>query len=476
MKFIIPVVLICCFACNTPQSTQFDFAINNAQVIDPETNTNQVLHIGISGNIITKISKTPLVGTVEIDGTGLILSPGFIDLHAHGQTNKENYYQLFDGVTTALELEVGVDTLTEWISARKDSALINYGASACYLAFRNQLIRDDFSPLPSIFLEVADSAAFQELPTNTFFQLESLINKAFQEGAIGIGIPVGYLSNASVEEVSLLYKIAAEKGVPVFTHIREGGAIAVQQALYDAIIHGTELHICHIHSMARKDIMFSLQQIHLARKQGYPITTEIYPYTAGNTEISSAIFDEGWQERLGCSHHDLQWVESGERLTKENFDEKRKEGGSVIVHMLEQEWVDSAVVQDFTMIASDGGGYSPKGHPRGSGSFTKTIRDYVLSRKLLSMKDVIAKMTIKPALLLEKSVPSMKKRGRIQEGCFADILLFDPNKIQDNANYENGFVEASGMQYVFINGKQVIHKEELVNGVYAGEAILSKYD
>ncbi|WP_347372553.1 amidohydrolase family protein [Aequorivita sp. Q41] len=473
-KHLILAILVCLVSCTSNTEKTYDIVIENARVIDPETNTDEVLNVAISKDKIVTISKDKLKGIKTINGTGKILAPGFIDLHAHGQTNTENEYQAFDGVTTALELEVGIDTLVQYYQARNGKALLNYGASACQLAYRNKVLANDNRVYESIFKELQDTVAQQELPKNKFAEVRNKLKDAINNGAIGIGIPVGYLPNASIEEIADVYAFAGEAKVPVFSHVREGGAIAFQQAISDAILNKTQLHICHLTSMARKDVDFCLQEIEKAQALGYPITTELYPYTAGNTEIGSAIFNEGWQERLGCTYKDLQWVETNERLTPETFEKYRKQGGSVIVHMMKESWVDQVISSKIAMIASDGSEYSPTGHPRGSGTFSKTISEYVNEKKLISINSAIEKMTLMPAKVLETVVPEMKLRGRIQKGCYADLLLFDIHKVKDNATYTNGFVKSSGMDYVIVNGTILIENGEMKPNTFPGKGIKSE--
>ncbi|MDT0556144.1 amidohydrolase family protein [Patiriisocius hiemis] len=470
---LILFIFLSCGQKKDTSNTTYDIVIENARVIDPETSTDQVLNVAISGDKIAEISTHKLAGKKMIDGNGKILSPGFIDLHAHGQTNKENEYQAFDGVTTALELEIGIDTLKQYYQARKGNALINFGASACQLAYRNKVIANSDRVYRTIYEELKDSAATVALPKKKFNTLRSKLKDALNNGAIGIGVPVGYLPNASIEEIEDIYAFAGEHNLPVFSHIREGGAIAFQQAISDAILNKTQLHLCHLPSMARKDIDFCLQAVEKAQALGFPITTELYPYTAGNTEIGSAIFNEGWQERLGCVYKDLQWVETGERLTPETFKKYRKQGGSVIVHMMKENWVDGAIKSSSTMIASDGGGYSPLGHPRSSGTFCKTIREYVNEKNIISINSAIEKMTLMPAQVLEDIVPDMKLRGRIQVGSYADLLLFELNKVKDNATYTSGFEKSSGMSYVIVNGKILIKEGVLQEKTFPGKAIKS---
>lgn len=465
-------VILLIIGCNSPADQQaYDIVIQNARVIDPETRTDSILQVGITGDKIAAVSGQTLKGKTIINGSGKVLAPGFIDLHAHGQTNVENAYQAYDGVTTALELEVGVDTISKWLKAREGKAILNYGASACQLAYRNRVLRKNNLVYPAIYEELTDPGIKFPVPKSDFHALEKLFTKAIDDGAIGIGVPVGYLPNASAEEISFVYLLAGKWQVPVFTHVREGGTIAFQQAIADAVLNQAQLHICHINSMARKDILFCLDLVSKAQLRGFPITTELYPYTAGNTEIGSEIFNEGWQERLGCTYQDLQWVATGERLTPETFKKYRKTGGSVIVHMLKEDWIRAAIASPVTMIASDGGDYSPKGHPRASGTFCKILRQYVREEKLISLPEAIEKMTLMPAKVLEKAAPEMKLRGRIQKGCFADLILFDPKKVKNNATYENGFSNSTGMEYVWVNGKPLISKGVMQSGIFPGKAI-----
>lgn len=455
------------------EPTIFDTVIANGRVIDPETGRDEIVFIGISKDRIKAISKDSLQSKEYIDATGLVVAPGFIDLHAHGQTNVENSYQAYDGVTTALELEVGIDTLSAFLKAREGKSLLNFGASASQLAVRNKVITGEMAAKKSIYEELNIDAIDTAVANNQLIEVRKLLQEKLNEGAIGIGIPVGYEKGASIEEIFDVYAFAAEQNTPIFSHVREGGAIAFQQALSNALTNGTALHICHLNSMARKDVAICLEMVEKAIEKGYNISTEMYPYTAGNTEIGSAIFDEGWEERLGCTYEDLQWVETGERLTPETFKKYRKTGGGVIVHMMKPKWIELCLTSPSTCIASDGGSYSPYGHPRGSGTFSRVLGRYVRELNALSLHEALKKMTLMPAQILEPFVPEMKKRGRIQVGCFADIVIFDADKIIDNATYKRGFEKSTGVQYLLVNGKRIINNAKLLPDVFPGKAITS---
>ena len=134
--------------------------------------------------------------------------------------------------------------------------------------------------------------------------------------------------------------------------------------LVPAVLETTSLHIVHVNSMALGEIDTVLGLIGGARRLGLDVTTEAYPYTAGSTSLHSSIFDEGWQGRLGIDYGDLQWEATGERLTRETFERYRRERGTVILHFMKEEWIETALGNNWVIVASDGMPYAPKAHPR----------------------------------------------------------------------------------------------------------------
>ena len=127
------IATICLCNSSTAQTTiEYDVVLSGGRVIDPETKLDAIKNVGIINNRIAEISSEPLKAKETINVSGLVVAPGFIDLHVHGRTNIEQEYQLHDGLTTALELEWGIENLKEWYATRKSKALINYGASVCW--------------------------------------------------------------------------------------------------------------------------------------------------------------------------------------------------------------------------------------------------------------------------------------------------------------------------------------------------------
>ena len=164
-----------------------------------------------------------------------------------------------------------------------------------------------------------------------------------------------------------------------------------------------------------------------ARARGLDVTTEAYPYIAGMTSINSALFNPGWQSKFGISYGELMLPETGERLTKERFDELHNSSvtRSVILFSNTQEMVDKVITNPLVMIASDGA----PGHPRNAGTYSRVLAQYVREKGTLTLMDAIRKMTLMPAQMLERSTPAGRHKGRLQEGADADIVVFDPATI-----------------------------------------------
>ncbi|MDP2040254.1 MAG: amidohydrolase family protein [Algoriphagus sp.] len=471
------------------QSTiQYDIILEGGRVIDPETKLDAVRNVGILNNRIAMISAEALKGKEIVNVSGLVVAPGFIDLHVHGRSNVEQEYQLHDGVTTALELEWGIENLKEWYASRNSKALINYGASVCWPYERFMAINKDQKVLNEL-LQLSsggqsDIASMQDRIQHTFTMgieanqmtmvLEN-IKASLAEGGIGIGVPIGYLPTSKSEEMYQVFKLAGELNALVFTHVRQPDIISIQEVIADAMLTDAPLHIVHINSMSLGSIEMSLDMVRSAQQNKFDITTELYPYTAASTRLQSAMFTEGWQQRLGMSYGDLQWVDTGERLTKETFEAYRKTGGMVIMHMMKPEWIQRGIAAPGVMIGSDGMPYSKLAHPRTAGTFSRVLGKYVREDQVLDLNTAIEKMTLLPAKRLEGIAPMMRFKGRIQVGADGDITIFDPNTIIDKATFEKGLEFSSGIEYVMVNGTFILKNGETVSNVFPGQGVYGKF-
>jgi N-acyl-D-aspartate/D-glutamate deacylase len=402
----------------------------------------------------------------------LVVAPGFIDLHQHGQ-DAENYKaKAADGVTTALELEVGVGDIERWYGEREGKSLIHYGASVGHIPVRMAVMHDPGQLLPS------GDAAHREATPAEMEQIFALLEKGLQRGAVAVGVGPAYTEAATNWEITQVFRIAAKYHVSCHIHIRSGapraGASAgnftgFEEAIAAAAITGAPLHIVHIQSTGGPDVAYELQMISEARSHGMDVTTEAYPYTMGMTSIQSALFDQ--KENEPDSYFaSLLWPATGEHLTRDSFLRYRKNGGMVILPSNTQENIDLAIESPLTMIASDGHLLNGKGHPRTAGTYARVLGHYVREKKALDLMSALKKMTLMPAQRLEKRAPMFKDKGRIRVGADADITVFDANTVIDKATYEQPLQYSQGFQFVLVNGVPVVKDGQLVDGVFPGRA------
>jgi dihydroorotase-like cyclic amidohydrolase len=435
----------------------FDTVIAGGRVLDPESNLDAVRHIGIRNGLVAAVSPTPLKGAKTIDAAGLTVSPGFIDLHCHGQ-NPENYaYKAMDGVTSALELEI-----------------VHFGASTGHIAARMAAMDDTTDWLPSG--PAAKRAASMSEQEKTL----ELVRTGLREGGIGIGMGIAYTPFASRSEIQDVFRVAARAKVPIFVHMRYGGrkdpgvVDALQEMIADSAITGAPVHVVHLNSSSGRAFEEALSMVRGARSRGLDVTTEAYPYIAGMTRLDSAIFDPGWREKLEARYEDLMWVETGERLTAETFEQRRKQGGNVVAFTMNEKDIEQAMAAPDVMVASDGWLENGKGHPRAAGTYARVLSNYVRDRKLLSLMDAIRKCSYLPAKRLEAFVPSMKLKGRIRPGAHADLAIFDPARVIDKATFASPAQYSQGFVHVLVKGHPVVQNEKLASNTFPGEPIQSK--
>lgn len=451
-------------------TNSYDVVILHGRVMDPETNFDAVRNVGIRNGKIVTITAEPLRGATAIDAKGLVVAPGFIDLHEHGQ-DPENYaVKAADGVTTALELEVGVDDIDTWYGARQGKALINYGASAGHIPVRMQVMHD-----PGPFLPSADAAHRAATPEELQAILKG-IEHGLDRGALAVGMGPAYTPAATNLEILEVFRVAARYHASVHVHIRgaarrvPGDFAGFEEVLADAAATGAPLHVVHINSTSGPDLIHELDMIRGARANGLDVTTEAYPYTHGMTGIQSAVFDADTNQPESY-YQKLLWPATGEHLTRESFLRYRKTGGFVILPGNTPEMVRAAIIDPLTMIASDGSLHDGKGHPRTAGTYARVLGQYVRKEKALPLMEALKKMSLMPAQRLERRAPAFRKKGRIQVGADADITVFDPATVIDRATYQQPALHSAGIEFVLVNGVPVIKNGVVQQNVFPGEGV-----
>jgi N-acyl-D-aspartate/D-glutamate deacylase len=468
-------ILICALvASGFALADSYDIVIAGGRVMDPETGLDAVRNVGIAGGKVVRISSERLSARRVLAAGGLVVAPGFVDLNQHLQDNEAGRLKALDGVTTALEMEIGVPDVVEFLQAKCGHSLVNFGASASHLAARAAVFG---APLDGKQILPPAGAATDDPADET--QIEAMQQRLRREvaaGGLGVGMGIEYAPGASHHEVIEMFRVAAEQNVPVFVHVRSAnvvdpgsGVASVEEVIGAAAVTGASLHIVHIGSMCTKHSAECLSMIAGARSRGLDVTTDAYPYGAALTYINSAVFNPGWRESLGLDYGDLALPETGKRLTKETFDALRGAGRPQLVLMdVNPQSVVDAVIPDLQLIiASDGG----PGHPRSSGTYSRVLSHYVRDLGSLSLMDALRKMTLLPAQRLERATGAARYKGRLQEGADADIVVFDPRTIVDHATYAAPTLVSSGMQFVIVNGGVLIDRGALVPKSFPGKAL-----
>ena len=462
-----------------------ELVVANGRVMDPASGLDAVRHLGIAGGKIVAISEQPLTGAATVDATGLVVAPGFIDLHSHSVGADGQQWQVRDGVTTALELEEGAFPVAEWLAGLEGKSIVNYGVSAGHVPARIAVKAG-----AKTLAEYQDwrgrgeggtppAWSHQGATPEELDRIQRILEEGLDAGGLGIGFEINETPGASREEILRLFTIARAKGVPIYAHLRQmsvdpvqGSIAGAQEVLADAATTGASTHFVHLGSAGLSYVRPIVAMIEAAQKHGFDVTGEVYPYTAASTGIQTGFFDGDWQSRVGISFGEIEWPPTGERLTAATFPKFRRQGGAVIIHAMHDENVDYLVGHPGIIIASDAmplpGG---RGHPRGVGTFARVLGRYVREKKTVDLMEALRKMTLLPAERVRGAAPMMARKGRLQVGADADITVFDPAQVIDRATFADPQQASAGIPFVIVNGTVVVRGGELVAGVTPGRAV-----
>ena len=459
------LVAACLFAACSRAPT-YDIAIVNGRVMDPESGLDAARNIGIRGGHVEAIATGPMAGTRVIDAKGLVVAPGFIDLHEHGQQEESYGLMVRDGVTSAFEIEVGTGDVPAWYAARQGGQIVNYGVSVGHIKARMKVLNDPGTALLPAGVGGSGTATEAQIA-----EMETILRKGLADGAVAVGFGSAYTPGATMAEIQRMFAVAAAGGASAHIHMRNGIA-GLDSTIAAAAAAKAKLHIVHVNSSGDTALADFLAHIKAAQDRGQDVTTEAYPYGAGMTEIQSALFDD-WKTWPDAKFQLHQLVSTGERLTRKTFGEARAKGGTVIIHGRSEEQTRTAIASPLSMIASDGFIENGRGHPRTSGTYSKVLGKYVRDEHALSLMDALKKMTLMPAQRLEARVPMMANKGRIRVGADADLTIFDPATVIDKSTYEDATIAAAGIPYVVVLG-QVVVDSGRVTKARPGQAIRAR--
>jgi len=454
----------------------YDRVILGGHVIDPSSRLDAVRNIGLTGGRIAVITTQAIRGRDTVDARGLVVAPGFIDLHAHGQTPEPYRFYSLDGVTTALELELGTSDVAAWYRERIGGERINYGVSIGHIKVRMAVMHDSGTWMP-----VSDGAYRAASPAQVG-EIAQRIEIGLREGAVSIGAGFPYTPAATRDELLAVFRAAARTKTPIHVHIRPGVA-GLNEALSLAGETNAALHVVHINSAGLAETPVMLEMISDARAHGRDVTTEAYPYDAGMTEIQSATIQDTYRAAPAERLAELEWPRTGERLNRESFERYSRIGGPVVIHTNTEQMVAVAINSPLTIMASDAYWQNGTGHPRTAGTFARVLGRYVRdtvgaqhaaplrNMHSLSLMEAIRKMTLLPAQRLEARVPAMHQKGRLRVGADADITLFEPATVLDRSTYREPSLSPVGIQHVIVNGVSVVTNGRAVEGVAPGKAV-----
>lgn len=451
------------------------FTIRGAQVADGTGGALQRVDVRFDGDTIREIGTiTPQAEDRVIDGTGLVLAPGFIDAHNHSteglDTDPGARTQVSQGITTVLLGQDGSSPLpiADYLERRRSApAAVNAALLVGHATVRRRVMGDDFRR----------EATRQEIAS-----MEALVDEGMRQGALGLSSGLEYEvgSYASTDEVVALARVAGKHGGFYISHIRDE-ADKTLEAVREAITIGQRaklpVQITHI-KLGTVGVWGKAQEvvamIDAARKRGQDVTADAYPYLAWHSNLKVLVPNKQWNDPASVKEalddvgggRNIQIVRLpkfpqyvGKRLDEiarnENMSEVdlyirivQDDEAGVIGHTISAPDLRTFYQQPWVMVASDGGvGMS---HPRAAGTFTRVLGRYVREEHWLTLPDAIRKMTSQPASRI-----GLKDRGTIRVGMKADLVLFDPATVLDLSTFEQPRQLSQGIHTVFVNGTPV---------------------
>jgi cytosine/adenosine deaminase-related metal-dependent hydrolase len=485
-------------------SVPHDLVLSGGRVLDPETGLDRRCDVGVDGRSVTAVGDA-LDGSVTIDVSGLVIAPGFIDLHSHAQTLPGRRLQACDGVTTALELEAGRAPVDRaYAREAQRGSPIHFGFSASWALARMHVVAGGAldGGAGAIFGGLAGEQWQQAATEAQLAGILEQIENDVAAGAIGIGIMVGYTPGVDPSEYLAVAQLASSAGVPTFTHSRDIVELApetlvdgAEELVRAAGTTGAHMHYCHINSTSARHIDRVLALVARCQSEGGHVTTEAYPYGSGSTAIGAAFLaPERLRERMrGPSA--ITYLPTGERIADEaRLRELRATdpGGVVIAEFLDEaDPHDLALLRRSltfpdTVVASDAmppiwtGDERPNlaewplppqavTHPRTAGTFARALR--LWREEGTPLIEAVRRATLLPASVLEAAVPAMRNKGRVQPGADADLVVFDAEHITDRATYASSTRPSSGITHVLVDGTFVVRNGALVEDALPGRPI-----
>jgi N-acyl-D-aspartate/D-glutamate deacylase len=491
---------------------EFDVVLRGARVIDPESGLDAIQDVAITGTQIAAIAPTLPPARQDYDVTGQVVTAGFIDLHSHAHDRGSQRLQAMDGVTTALELEAGITPVAKaYEQAAITGRPLNYGFAASWAMARMEALANINldGGLAVLFKHLPDPRWQREATKPEVTRILARLEKDLADGALGIGILAGYVPGADPEEYLQVAKLAAKAAVPTYTHSRDlteftpnTKADGAEEIVRAAAETGAHMHYCHVNSTTLRHAERVLGLVDRAQRAGSRVTTEAYPYGAGMTGIGAAFLAPERLTERGLVPPDLTYAPTGERVADAaRLRELRATdpgGLAIIRHLDEDDPADQQLLLRYLLfpgavVASDAmpltwSQAAPSAskkpdqdtwplpgeaftHPRTAGTFGRSLRLLTRAGGPLKLPEALAKCSLGPAQLLEAHVPAMRRKGRIAAGADADIVVFDPATITDQATYSASTRTTTGIRHVLVNGAFVVRDAQLARDALPGRPV-----
>ena len=441
--------------------------ISSGRLVDPVQSIDSLLDLVIEDGTVSAIlppERSQYVNADRvIDASGCVVSPGFIDIHMHEDPiGRDGHIRqcifpamLRMGVTTVLAGNCGTnlcDPLRYLHQVDQDRTAVNVAMMAGHTWFRSSLgQKNKYAPVSQEFID----------------RLIARIYDALEQGCMGISFGLRYVPGTTTEEFLQIASCAEKDHRLVSCHVRDDAA-----AVFDSVAEFAQagrhyqipLEVSHIGSMGGFGQMPRLlQQLDGYRGEGIDIAADCYPYYAFSTPIGEATYDDGWLDRYHCDYDVLEMCEGkykGQRCTKEIFEEMRHDHPKALTvcYVMHAEDVHAAFRHPGTLVGSDGVLSDGQGHPRAAGTFPRFLAEFVRSSGDLSLFDAISRMTALPAQRM-----GLTKKGNLRIGSDADLVIFDPETISDQATFADPTAPPEGIRDVMIGGETAIRHGQVVN-------------
>ncbi|MEB8341965.1 amidohydrolase family protein [Streptomyces endophyticus] len=467
--------------------------LRGGRVIDPAGGFDGTADVLVAEGKVAAVGTalTPPPGAKLIDATGLVVGPGFVDLHSHVHSVAGHRLQALDGVTTALDLEAGLMPVERaYAEAAAAGRPLHFGFSASWGGARAQVLAG-ITPDARIAssLAVLGNPRWQRSSSpRELAAWLSLLEGELAAGALGIGVLMGYAPTTEPAEFRAVARLAAKAGAPTFTHVRElvemdpatpvDGSTEIATAAAET---GAAMHHCHVNSTSGRHVDRVLHTLEESRQAGSRVTVEAYPYGAGSTAVGAAFIDPERLRLKGLGPSSVIMVETGERIADAaRLEQLRAQdpGAPCLLEFLDEDdprdlallrqalaFPDAVVASDAMPVFWPDGSHDstrwplPPGgttHPRTAGTFAKTLRLMVRETGAWTWLDAFRRCSFLPARILDDVAPAARAKGHLAVGADADLVVLDPAAVTDTATYADPTRPSRGVRHLYVSGVPVV--------------------